>query len=409
MKYVIIGNSAAAVGGIEGVRSVDADGEIVLISKENEFTYSRPLISYYLGGEVNKANMAFRPADFYAKNQVKAILGKAAVAVDHNKKAVALTDGTEIDYDKLLVATGSTPLVPPISGLDKVKEQYTFQSMADMLVLEKVLSTDKDVLILGGGLIGLKCAEGIGSKAKSITVIDRFDRVLPSVLDEKGAAIVQQRGEDNGVKFFLGENAVKAEDGKLVCESGKEFTFDVLVVAAGVKPETALLKAIGADVVRGIVVDEKNETSLKDIYGAGDCVEEIDVVDGARKVLALLPNAYMGGKNAGINMAGGESVYETAMAVNALKFWGDHLITAGNRVGEEYTVFGDGVYKTLYYTDANLNGFIMIGEVERAGIYTSLIRERTPLKDIDFDLVKENPQMLAFSRQVRREKLGGRK
>lgn len=409
MKYVIIGNSAAAIGGVEGIRSVDTEGEITLISRESEFTYSRPLISYYLGGEVKRENMGYRSADFYEKNQVKAILGKAVISVDSKKREVKLDDGAVIPYDKLLVATGAVPLMPPIPGLDQIKDKYTFQSMADVLALEEALSPEKDVLILGGGLIGLKCAEGIGDKAKSITVIDRFDRVLPSVLDEEGAAIVEKRGEDNGVQFFLGENAVKAEDHKMICESGKEFKFDLLVVAAGVKPETSLMKEAGAKIDRGIVVDDKNATALPDIYAAGDCVEEVDVVDHTMKILALLPDAYLGGKNAGINMAGGDSVYDTAMAVNALKFWGDHLITAGIREGEEYVVNKEGAYKKLYYNDTYLNGFIMVGDVNRAGIYTCVIRERTPLADIDFELIKENPQYLAFSCQVRDEKLGGRK
>jgi NAD(P)H-nitrite reductase large subunit len=409
MKYVIIGNSAAAIGGVEGIRSVDTEGEIMLISRESEFTYSRPLISYYLGGEVKKENMGYRNADFYEKNQVKAILGKAVTAVNRDKKEVKLDDGSTVSYDKLLVATGAVPLMPPIPGLEQVKESYTFQSMTDVLALEKALTPEKDVLILGGGLIGLKCAEGIGDKAKSITVIDRFDRVLPSVLDDEGAAMVQKRGEENGVKFFLGENAIKVEANKIICESGKEFNFDILVVAAGVKPETTLMKDAGAKIDRGIVVDEENATSLPDIYAAGDCVEEIDIVDGTMKILALLPDAYLGGKNAGVNMAGGNSVYNTAMAVNALKFWGDHLITAGIREGEEYVVNMDGAYKKLYYDDTHLNGFIMVGEVNRAGIYTSIIRERTPLTDVDFEMIKENPQYLAFSRQVRDEKLGGRK
>lgn len=409
MKYVLIGNSAAAVGGVEGIRSVDPEGEIVLISKENEFTYSRPLISYCLGGEVERKNMGFRPHDFYETNKVTALLGKSATAVDSEKKTVSIDDGTMVAYDKLLVATGAVPLAVPIPGLDKVKEKYTFQSMADMDALSGVISPEEDVLILGAGLIGLKCAEGIGDQANSITVIDRFDRVLPSVLDEEGAKLVQKQGEDHGVSFCLGENVVKAEDGKLICASGREFSFDILVVAAGVRPETDLLKAAGAAVERGIIVDEKNATSLPDIYAAGDCVEEIDIVDNVRKVLALLPNAYMGGSNAGINMAGGDSVYKTAMAVNALKFWGNHLITAGSREGQEY-IENDGVnYKKLYYSDDYLNGFIIIGDVNRAGIYTSLIRERTPLADVDFELIKENPQLLAFSRKVRAEKLGGRK
>ena len=408
MKYVIIGNSAAGIGGIEGIRELDKEGEIVLISKEKEFTYSRPLISYYLGGEVNKEQMKYRPDNFYEKNGVTTIFGKAAVGVDSIGKAVTLDDGSAVTYDRLLVATGASPIMPPIPGLENVKEKYTFQSMADALALEKAIGKNKRVLILGGGLIGLKCAEGLTGRVSSLTVIDREDHLLPSAIDKESAAYIEDAAKEQGIECVLGENVVKISGKKAVCESGREFSFDILVVAVGVRPETALLKDAGAVIHNGIVVNRRNETSLNSIYAAGDCVEEKDVVDGNEKVLALLPNAALGGRNAGRNMAGGNAVYTDAVAINALPFWGNHLISAGQTVGECFTEEKDGSFKKLYTEKDRLNGFVLIGDVSGAGIYTALIRNRTKLSEIDFDMIKEKPQLAALSHRFRAEKLGGR-
>ncbi len=408
MKYVIIGNSAAGIGGIEGIRELDREGEIVLISKEKEFTYSRPLISYYLGGEVKKEQMKYRPDHFYEKNQVTVILGKSAVAVDSIGKTVTLDDGTAVTYDKLLVATGASPIMPPIPGLENVKEKYTFQSMEDALALEKAIGKNKRVLILGGGLIGLKCAEGLTGKVSSLTMIDREDHLLPSAIDKESASFIETAAKDRGIECILGENVVKLAGKKAICESGREISFDILVVAVGVRPETSLLKDSGAVIHHGIVVNRRNETSLNSIYAAGDCVEEKDVVDGIEKVLALLPNAALGGRNAGRNMAGGNAVYEDAVAINALPFWGNHLISAGQTRGECYTEEKNGNFKKLYTENDHLNGFVLIGDVSGAGIYTSLIRNQTKLSEIDFELIKEKPQLAAMSHRFRAEKLGGR-
>lgn len=407
MKYVIIGNSAAAVGGIEAIRKVDQDGEIIVISKEKDFTYSRPLISYYLGGEVKADDMGYRAASFYEDMKCQTHLGVSAEKIDANAKSVALSNGEIITYDKLLVATGGRPIVPPISGLNQVKEQYVFQSMEDALALEKALSPDKNVVILGGGLIGLKCAEGIGKKAKSITIVDRESQILCSILDKEGASYVQKAGEAAGIRFILGENANSFEGNTLTTDSGLKIDFDILVVAVGVRPNLELVKDAGGDCARGIQTNRQNETSLKDVYAAGDCAESRDITDGQDKVLALLPNAYLAGENAGYNMAGQEHVFDHAIPVNALKFWGKHLITAGNREGSVYAVSDETNYKKLFYTDEHLKGFMLIGDVARAGIYTSLIRDETQLSTVDFELIKDKPQLMAFSAEKRAEKLGG--
>ena len=410
MKYIIIGNSAAGIGGVEGIRQIDQHGEITIISNEAHHTYSRPLISYLLLGKTTEKGMKYRDDNFYADNKCTVLTNTTVTGIDAAAKTVVVSDGKRLPFDKLLVAAGSTPFVPAFEGLDTVKDKHTFMSLDDAKKLETSLGPDKRVLIIGAGLIGLKCAEGINERVKNITVVDLAPRILSSILDDDGARLVQSHIESKGVKFMLSANIKRFERDTAFLEGGETINFDILVLAVGVRPNTALLNGI-VKIDRGIIVNEKSETTTKDIYAAGDCTQTIDVSSGQSKIMALLPNAYMQGECAGINMAGGgahgDVRFNKAIPMNAIGFFGLHIITAGNYTGDVYAENSGGNYKRLFYSDNKLNGYILIGNVEKAGIYTSLIRERTPLNAIDFTLVCEKPGLMAFTKEDRMAKLGG--
>ncbi|HAN21397.1 MAG: pyridine nucleotide-disulfide oxidoreductase [Clostridiales bacterium GWF2_36_10] len=401
MKYVIIGNSAAAIGCIEGIRSVDSEGSITVISKETQHTYSRPLISYLLLGKTDLERMKYRPNSFYEDKNCKVMFGTTVKKILPNEKEMLLDNGESVKYDKLLVATGSNPFVPPIEGVSSAKSVHTFMSLDDALALKKDLTSESRVIILGGGLIGLKCAEGILNSVKKITVIDMADRILPSILDSEGSSIIQKHLENKGVEFLLGNSITKIDGQKALLKSGEEIEFDNLVIAVGVRANTSLVSEAGGKVNRGIYTDLYCCTDLPDVFAAGDCSESYDITIEQVRVLALLPNAYMQGEVAGINMAGGKTLYDHAIPMNAIGFFGLHIISAGSYEGECYTDVKGNNYKKLFYKDNRLMGYILIGDVARAGIYTSLIREKTPLDSIDFELIKDKPQLMAFTQKDR--------
>jgi len=407
MKYVIIGNSAAGIGAVEGIRQIDKHGAITIITNERHHTYSRPLISYLLLGKVTEETIKYRCDSFYSDNNCTLLSGVAVTGIDVKAKQVSLSDNNHVPYDKLLVATGSSAFVPPFEGLDTVKGRFTFMGLDDAQDLEKALDQSKHVLIIGAGLIGLKCAEGIADKVAHITVIDIAPRILPSILDDEGAKVVQEHIESKGIEFRLSSAVKKFEGNTAIFDKGKKINFDLLVLAVGVRPNTELLKEIAA-IDRGIVINNKSETSVPDVYAAGDCTQTLDISSGQNKIMALLPNAYTQGECAGINMAGGEKTFDKAIPMNAIGFFGLHVITAGNYAGDVYKaqIANNNGYKRLFYGGNKLNGYILIGNVEKAGIYTSLIRERTPLDSIDFALVCERPGLMAFTKETRREKLG---
>ena len=292
-----------------------------------------------------------------------------------------------------------------MEGIEGVKNKFSFMTLQDALSLEKVLSKRKNVLIIGAGLIGLKCLEGILERVKSVSVADMAGRILPSILDDAGAAIVRRELERKGAKFYLSDSVAKFDGSTAHLKSGKEIPFDILVVAVGVRPNTELIKDAGGEVSRGVVTDEKQQTSLKNVYAAGDCAESFDITSGARRVLALLPNAYRQGYTAGVNMAGGEASFADAMPLNAIGFFGSHVLTAGSCEGESFVQAEGDVYRRFFCKDGVLKGFILVNSPERAGIYTSLIRNKTPLSEVDFRSLEGAPNLAAFPRAARERML----
>lgn len=405
-QYVIVGGGVAAVGCIEGIRSADRESKIVLICGEGRSVYCRPLISYYLQGKTDPERMKYRPDEFYPQNGCKLIYDRA-VKLDPDSRAVFLESGETVPYDVLCVATGSSPATPAFEGLDTVEQKFSFMTADDALALERAVTKESRVLIVGAGLIGLKCAEGLAERAGSVTVCNRSPRILSRLLDEPCAALMQRRLSEHGIDFLLGDVPGRFDGNLARMESGKALSFDVLVLAAGTRPNVSLLADIGGKTDRGILIDTAMKTTIEGVYAAGDCTQGYDASTGENRVLAIWPNAYMQGYCAGVNMAGGNHVFDKAIPMNSLGFFGLHALTAGSYEGDVYEEKTEDSVKRLYVRDGRLAGFILVGNVERAGIYTSLIRERTPLDTIDFELLKKSPSLLPFSAEYRRQKLGG--
>ena len=413
-QYVIIGNSVAAIGCIEGIRKEDTQNKIVVISEETHPVYCRPLISYYLEGKTDLEKMAYRNPNFYEEMNCEVLYGRKAVKIDNTTKQITLDDETIIPYNKLCIATGSSPFVPPFAGLETVEHKYSFMTLDNMLELESAINTDSKVLIVGAGLIGLKCAEGLKDRVLSITVCDLADRVLSSILDSECASMMQKHLEANGIQFMLGDSAVSFDKNTALMKSGKIVNFDILVLAVGVRANTSLLSEISGKVNRGILINNKMEASIPDIYAAGDCTEGDDISYNRKRVLAILPNAYMQGNCAGINMAGGTAVFDRAIPMNSIGFFGLHTMTAGSYYtadegGKLYEEKTENTLKRLFTRNGYLTGFILIGNsvTNRAGIYTSLIREHIPLNSINFETLKKSACTTAFSQEKRKNIFGG--
>lgn len=407
MNIVIVGNSTSAIAAVEAIRKRDMDSGITLVSCEPHHTYGRPLISYLLCGKTNPERIQYRPADFYERHRVQTKLGLSVTAIDAKAKEITLENGEALPFDKLLIATGASPVTPDIPGLETVKTRFCFTTLDDAEALRQAVDGNTRVLILGAGLIGLKCAEGLHAITQHITVTDRAPQVLPSVLCPQAAEIIGQHIASQGISLVLSDAAEAFTPNAARLRSGREIPFDVLVIAVGVRPNVDLVARAGGKAKHGILTDAFGRTSLPGIYAAGDCTESMDACSGQRKVMALLPNAYMQGECAGTHMAGGNPEPPRLMPMNALSLWGKHIVSAGSLVGEIHTQdTGDGM-RIFARQEDRLQGFLLIGDVARAGIYTAMVRDKTPLPSVDCALLYDRPSLAIFDVTQRKKMLGG--
>ncbi|HEX8960650.1 MAG TPA: FAD-dependent oxidoreductase [Geobacteraceae bacterium] len=397
MNYVIIGNSVAAVGAIRGIRSVDPQGNITVISRERHTAYGRPLISYLLGGLITEKRMPYLPEDFYEQNRVNLLLNSEVVAVDSAKKQVQLAGGEAVPYERLLIATGGDPFVPPMEGLADKEKVFTFTTWDDAAKL-KGLSADIDrVVVVGGGLIGLKAAEGLHLLGKKVTIVELADRILSAAFDRPAGRIVAKKMKANGIEVITEDTVIRvegegAEISGVTLKSGDFIPCDTLVVAIGVRPAAGFLKGSKVEVNRGVVVDDSMATSVKGIFAAGDVAEARDFFSGAKNPMPIWPDAYIQGDIAGTAMAGGSKSYAGGLAMNSIEFFKVSTISMGvtnppDPAEYEVLTYLDAEnyqYRKIVLKDNLLVGAVLVGNVDRAGIFAGLIRERvdvTPFRD----------------------------
>jgi len=401
---VIVGNSAAAIGAVEGIRSVDKQGNIILISDEPYHTYSRPLISYYLAGKVTGEKMYYRPTNFYEQNGVRALLGKKVLSLDTKNKEVAVGDNFNvISYDRILLATGGKPFIPPLDGVDK-KNVFTFIKWDDVKKLAGVARKGARAVIIGGGLIGLKAAEALTIIGVKVTVVELADRILSAILDGSAASMVQSYLEDRGIEFELNTTCEEVlgngEVEGVKLKNGKSLACDFLVIAIGMVPNTDLTRGTSLEVNRGIIVNERMQTNLPEVYAAGDVAEGYDVIHGERRLLPILPNAYKQGETAGINMAGGDKVFPGGFAMNSIGFFGLYVNTAGivspepDGEGKDFEVLVRSdpvqlIYKKIVLRRNKIVGFILLNEIDRSGILTGLMSDRIPAANFKDSLLEK--------------------
>jgi nitrite reductase (NADH) large subunit len=393
MNYVIIGNSVAAVGAIRGIRKVDAEGQITVLSRENRIAYGRPLISYLLGGMVNEKRMPYLPADFYENNNVNLQLGAEVTSVDTDSKAVALKGGQKISYDRLLIATGGDPFVPPIDGMDGKEKVFTFTTWDDAAKLKAIADDINKVVIIGGGLIGTKAAEGLYALDKQITIIELADRILSAAFDRTAGRIVGKKMKANGIEVITEDTVVKIEgEGAKITgvtlKSGDFIPCDTVIVAIGVRPATTFLKGSSVELNRGVVVDDKMETSVSGIFAAGDVAEARDFFSGKKNPMPIWPDAYIQGDVAGQTMAGGDKAYIGGLAMNSIELFKVPTISMGitnPEPGDRYEILTavdaeSYQYRKVVIENGVLVGVVMVGNVDRAGIFAGLIRDKVAVE-----------------------------
>lgn len=414
MNYLIVGNSVAATGAIRAIRKNDQDGNITVISREKYTAYGRPLISYLLGGLITEKGMPYLPEGFYEQNRVNLLLSTEVTKVDTKAKKVCFSTGESMGYDRLLLATGGDPFLPPIEGMAGKDRVYTFTTWDDASRLKAVADDIGRAVVIGGGLIGLKAAEGLNLLNKSVTVVELADRVLSSAFDRPAGKIVARKMRANGIDVITEDTVTRIEgDGSTITgvtlKSGDFIPCDTVVVAIGVRPAAGFLKGSGIEVNRGIVVDDNMQTSAADVYAAGDVAEASDFFSADKNPMPIWPDAYIQGDIAGNAMAGSEKGYEGGLAMNSIEFFKVSTISMGVTNPRDPAMYDIITYqdienyqyrKIVLDKQGCLAGAVLVGAVDRAGIFSGLIKNRvdvTPYRDSllqpDFGFINLTPDM----------------
>ena len=359
-KIVIIGSSAAGISAAKSIRKIDTECSIMIISKDRDKPYYRPYLTEYIGNKnvENKSNFYLNPDEWYTEKGIDLKLETEITGIDRNKKTVTDTFGKKYAFDKLIIATGAKPFIP-IKDAEKREFLFAVRSLDDARNVEDFASQIKSAVVIGGGLLGLEAAWSLAQRGINVTVIELADRLLPIQLDEEGSKFLSEVVASKGVKIVTSAMTESVEDGGIVkLKGGGEFRTDMVLACIGIRAEITLAKTAGLETDRGIIVNEKMQTSDPDIYACGD-VAQLD-----RGVPLWMP-AVKQGAVAGTNAAGGYAVFEKEDYPATLNAFEVRLMSIGTTLGENFEIHSktdEKSYRKLFFSNGKTIGGILIND-----------------------------------------------
>ncbi len=380
-RLVVVGGGMAACRLVEELVGLAPDRyDVTLVGKEPHPPYNRVLLSSLLAGDAEAVDLELRPPSWYAEHGVEVMCGHTAVAIDAAACRVELGHGERLAYDRLVLATGSNAVRLPIPGA-QLPGVAAFRDLADADLL-RAAAPGGDAVVIGGGLLGIEAACGLARRGLAVTLVHLMPRLMERQLDAPAAAVLKSALARQGIAVMLEaetaaiEGAGRAE--RVILKDGRALPADLVVMTAGVRPETALARAAGLAIGRGILVDDGLGTSCASIFAIGECAEHrgtcyglVEPVHEQARVLAL-------------RLAGQEARYEGSLPATSLKVSGIPVFSIGDfeGVGAETLVLEDGeagVYRKLVLRGDRLCGAVLIGDTSDALWYRELVRRRPPL------------------------------
>ncbi|WP_088186987.1 FAD-dependent oxidoreductase [Desulfosporosinus sp. FKA] len=396
MRYIVVGNSAAGLFAVEEIRRHDTQSELLVLTAEQNSSYSRCLTTYFLAGDIPASRLYLRNDDFAEQLNMNIIYGVNINRVDSVRQLVQSIDGREWRYDKLLLAMGSSAKKLTIPGKN-LPEVFTLRTMEDAEAINKVIERgSKKAVVVGGGLVSLKCAYALRKRGLEVIVVVSSRQILSQMLDDKAAGIIENHLRANGIQFLF-QTEVITVSGKdrvqvVLLSPQTELAADLVIVGKGVCPNVGDLRHCGFNIGKGIQVDALLATNLPNIYAAGDIAETWDIVRQRFTVNATWPNAATQGRIAGANMCGVHNVYSGSLSQNSVDFFGLSAMSAGitklnKTMGtgdweEELAqriIDGRTIYQKLIWQGDVLKGFILVGDTSQCGVLTALVKSGRPL------------------------------
>ena len=387
--YIIIGNGVAGNAAAEAIRKHDQDGAISIFAREEYPFYYVPGLPAFIAGEKDERSLIIHDLDWYAQHRVDLHLATGIAEILPEEMTVVTETGARYRYDKLLIATGGTALVPPITGAE-LPGVVTLRTLGDAKRIKEQIRGAKGAVLIGGGLLGLEAGNGLRKAGLAVTVVEIFPRLLPRQMDVPGAAMLQRQMEQMGFSFVLGAKVkqIKPAAGGLgvELEGGEVLPGDVVLISAGVRPELALARAAGLAVDRGVKVDDQMRTGREEIYAAGDLIEH------RGRFYGLWPAAQEQGRVAGAAMAGQEVSYEGTVPSSTLKVVGIDLFSAGDIDAEgklTAAVAKDearNIYRKVVSDGSAVVGAILLGDIRGSREIAEAIRTRKDMAALKNDL-----------------------
>lgn len=396
---VIVGKGMAATRLVEelGQRALGRHA-IAVIGEEPRLAYNRVLLSPLLAGEIAEADVELKPAVWWRARGVSTFYGRGVTAIDRVAKIVTLADGATLPYGKLVLATGSKPVRPPLPGID-LPGVMTFRDMADVRTLREAARSGARIVVIGGGLLGIEAAYGLSRSGGRVTLLHLVDRLMERQLDAEGAALLAEAVALRGIDLKLGA-ATRALLGRdhveaVELQDGTVLPADLVVIAIGVRPNVDLARIAGLGVDRGILVDDGLATSDPDIFAIGECAQHAGCVYG------LVEPAYEQARVLASRLAGEPASYRGSLLATNLKVSGIGVFSAGEfeaGEGAQTIVLRDsatGLYRKFVIRDGRLIGCVLVGETQGALFYLRLIRSGQDISAIRSELPFGEPYCLA--------------
>ena len=387
--HIIIGQGAAGASAARKLKQLDAAAPVTMITEEQDYFYSRIDLPDIVAGKLEAAESELQGAEAFRELGIVCRMHERVAAIHPQAKAVELASGERLKYDRLLLATGSRPLMPPLAG-SPANGVYTLWTMAQSRQIAQAAQSAQSAVVIGAGLIGLKSALALATRGVQVTVVEKLARVMPRQLDDTASRVIADAVRGKGIEVILGGEveAITSQNGSVtgVRLEGRELPCDMVVMAVGVRPNVELARAAGIEVQRGIIVDLQQQTSLADIYAAGDVAETIDPLTGKRVIPAIWPVAVEQGEVAACNMMGAQAECKCGVAMNAIEIAGVPLVSIGDiegEAGDEILSSGPGTgYRKLVLRGSRVRGVICLGDIRQAGVIGSQVLRQNEVDDV---------------------------
>lgn len=332
MRTVIIGGGACGASAAARIRRLDESAEIIVLEKTGEISIANCGLPYYTSGVINDREkmLVSSPEKFREWFNINVKLNTEVININPDEKFVETADGEKINYDKLVLAQGAKPFVPPIEGIPEEKV-FTVRTLFDADNIKSYIKEKgvRKAIVIGGGFIGVEMAENLNEMGLETTLIEQQNQILAPV-DYEIAAFLHNEMRDRGIELVLSDGVKKFNDNKVILNSSREIEFDIIIMAIGVRPEITLAKNAGLETARGIIVNENLQTSNPDIYAGGDGVEIKDFVTGENTLIPLAGPANRQGRIIAENICGIESAYKNSQGTSVLKVFDLTAASVGN-------------------------------------------------------------------------------